>query len=63
MDWRDTYRNVELTPEELEEAILEGKKKKWFKLRADLKEQKDGMHQLRDPKERNLEGNSGVPRI
>lgn len=26
------YDSIELTPEELQEAIAEGKKKKWFKL-------------------------------
>jgi hypothetical protein len=30
-DWRDFYRNIELTPEEIEEAIFEGKKKKYFR--------------------------------
>jgi hypothetical protein len=52
MDWRDTYKDIELTPEEIEEAIFEGKVKKYFKQRADLKEQEDGMHQLREPKDR-----------
>lgn len=33
-DWRDIYKDVYLTPEEIEAAIFEGKKKKWFLQRA-----------------------------
>jgi translation elongation factor EF-Ts len=38
-DWRKHYESIELTPEEVEEAIFEGRVKKFFKERADLKEQ------------------------
>lgn len=46
------YKSIVLTDEEIEAALLEGKKKKFFKQKADLKEQEDGMHQLREPKDR-----------
>ena len=46
------YSEIELTEEEIKEAILEGKKRKYFKQKADLKEQEDGMHQLRQPENR-----------
>jgi hypothetical protein len=29
-DWKAFYQSIELTPEEVEEAIFEGKKKKHF---------------------------------
>jgi hypothetical protein len=48
----DFYKDIELTDEEIEAALLEWKKRKFFKQKADLKEQEDGMHQLREPKDR-----------
>ena len=48
----DFYRSIPLTEEEIEAALLEGKKKKFFKQKADLKEKEDGMHQLREPENR-----------
>lgn len=48
----DFYRSIELTEEEIEAALLEGKKKKFFKQKADLKEKEDGVHQLRESQDR-----------
>lgn len=44
----DPYKDIELTPEEVEAALREGRKKKFFKQKADLKEKEDGVHQLRE---------------
>jgi hypothetical protein len=48
--WRDFYESIELTEEEIKEALFEGKKKKYFKLKADQREQEYGVHQLRESK-------------
>jgi hypothetical protein len=48
----ECYERIELTEDELKAAILEGKKRKFFKERADEKEKEDGVHQLRESKDR-----------
>ena len=44
-DWRDFYRDIILSPEEMEEAILEGQKKKYFRERA---KENDGTMQAKN---------------
>jgi hypothetical protein len=51
-NWRSFYDSIELTPTELAEAIFEGKVKKYFRLKAEQREQQNGMCELRESKDR-----------